>query len=486
MLGDITEFNGLNAEHQSFLARKKFFDAIEAFLVSFVRYMIEHKRKDSSVIDEWIYATAAGLKCTALSKNVNKLLKSATAVALGSVLREETAESEVQNLGHNEIIDIAAELMALSPDNLQVLEYIRISTSNLGVDGFDLVIEKLQLVESLTPSAEKNEREPQPDRPAKVKVFDFDMVRAAKSDAQNRGRLEDNLGLILKTESEYRELSRVDNGIAQQVQALAENFPNFASTIEYVVEQIALSSLTDDRAFAMQPILLTGPPGVGKTAFVKALAEVIGVQFKTVDMASMTSGFVIGGSSSKWAEGSEGVVLNVIRTGQYANPIVLLDEIDKVSENMQHDPLGPLYSLLEPVSARAFVDEAVGVQMDASNIVWIATANNIDDIPKPILSRFFVMHVDKATGQDARKVVQSVWSSVLSQSKWGHNFGHALSEDVVALLAEEAPRDMKRLMLMACGHVALMRPPVNGELLELTVFDINSKSAEKTINMQIH
>lgn len=466
------------------LANKQFFTAIENFLGSFVQCIVGSIEQKNAHIVEWLNIADTVFKCDVL---IDVLFELRKVVKESGVVGDVTAEEAnvlVMKIEHSLFIDIAAELMAPPCNNTKALDFMRISTAALGVNGCAQVIEKLKLVESLISASEENTAQNLVNGLAEIKVFDFDLINAAKNDAQRRSRQADNLDLILTTKSEYRGLARVDSDIAKQVLALEERFPNFASTVEYAVQQIALSSLTQDRGFAMQPVLLTGPPGIGKTAFVQALADIIGVQFKSVDMASMTSGFVIGGSSYKWAEGSEGLVLNALRTGQYANPIVLLDEIDKVGKNMQHDPLGPLYSLLEHVSSKAFVDEAVGVSIDASNVVWVATANNIDDIPKPILSRFMVVQVDKATGGDARKVVKSVWSSICSQKKWGHKFKPVLSECVVDLLADKEPREMKRLILMACGRVAQMRPPVRGELLELTVFDI--KPMEESISVQIH
>lgn len=484
LLGEITEFEGLGPEHQLQLANKQFFTAIENFIGSFVQCIVSTIEQKNAPIVDWLNDAYTVLKCNVL---IDVLFELREKVKESGVVGDVTAEEAnvlVMKIEHDLFIEIAADLMAPPCNSSEILEFMRLSTAALGVKGCDQVIEKLRLVESLITASEKNTDQNLVNGLAGIKVFDFDLINDAKDDAQRRSRQADNLDLILKTKSEYRGLARVDGDIAKQVLELEESFPNFASTVEYAVQQIALSSLTQDRGFAMQPVLLAGPPGVGKTAFVQALANIIGVQFKSVDMASMTSGFVIGGSSYKWAEGSEGLVLTALRTGQHANPIVLLDEIDKVGKNMQHDPLGPLYSLLEHVSSKEFVDEAVGVSIDASNVVWVATANNIENIPKPILSRFMVVQVDKAKGGDARKVVKSVWTSICLQNKWGAKFNPVLSDGVVDLLADKEPREMKRQMLMACGRVAQMRPPVKGELLELTVFDI--KPREEGIRVQMH
>lgn len=75
------------------------------------------------------------------------------------------------------------------------------------------------------------------------------------------------------------------------------------------------------------------------------------------------------------------------RKSRYANPVLMLDEIDKVSSDSRHNPLGPMYSLLEKHTAKRFVDEYLGVPFDVSNVIWIASANYVERIPEPIRSR---------------------------------------------------------------------------------------------------
>jgi energy-coupling factor transporter ATP-binding protein EcfA2 len=246
--------------------------------------------------------------------------------------------------------------------------------------------------------------------------------------------------------------------------------------------------LSSENVFRPHPLLLAGPPGVGKTAFVQALAGIVGVGFTAIDMSTMTSSFVISGNSYKWEEGTNGVVLGQLRDGKYANPFLLLDELDKVGGDNRYDPYGPLHSLLERESSQQFKDESIDIPIDASHITWVATANDLSKIPEPILSRFTVVDVQKATGADAHKVIRSVWASMRSGEVWGEAFSPCLNEQVIRFLESESPREVKRLLLEACGRIALSRGELGEGKLEITIFDLPypNPNASENVGMKLN
>ena len=93
-------------------------------------------------------------------------------------------------------------------------------------------------------------------------------------------------------------------------------------------------------------------------------------------MSSLTAGWVLSGASSQWKNAKPGKVFDTFLNGDYANPVIVVDEIDKASADGQYDPLGALYELLEIETATRFVDEFVELPIDASGAVWLATAND--------------------------------------------------------------------------------------------------------------
>jgi energy-coupling factor transporter ATP-binding protein EcfA2 len=133
--------------------------------------------------------------------------------------------------------------------------------------------------------------------------------------------------------------------------ALGEALPNFTEPLDDMRKQVALCLETDDR-LELMPILLLGPPGIGKTHFAKALAQLLGTAYHYVPMSSLTAGWILSGASSQWKNAKPGKVFDALVNGSYANPVIAVDEIDKAGSDAQYDPLGALYALLEHDTAR--------------------------------------------------------------------------------------------------------------------------------------
>ena len=156
--------------------------------------------------------------------------------------------------------------------------------------------------------------------------------------------------------------------------------PNFTEVLNDVRKQIALCASSND-PLELAPMLLLGDPGIGKTHFARRISELLATGYGFLSMSSMTAGWVLSGSSSQWKNAKPGKVFDTFLHGQYANPLLCIDEIDKASGDSQYDPLGALYSLLEHDTARAFIDEFVELPIDASSVLWVATANDAGAFP---------------------------------------------------------------------------------------------------------
>src|SRR5687767_6578470 len=177
-----------------------------------------------------------------------------------------------------------------------------------------------------------------------------------------------------------------------EIESLCAELPNFGEVLEDIRKHIALCIGSDD-AVELPPMLLLGPPGIGKTHFARRLAHLLGTGFGFVPMSSLTAGWVLSGASSQWKNAKPGKVFDTFLNGDYANPVIVVDELDKASGDGQFDPLGALYELLEIETASRFVDEFVELPIDASGAVWLATANDPAAIPEPLLDRLTVYEI---------------------------------------------------------------------------------------------
>ena len=239
---------------------------------------------------------------------------------------------------------------------------------------------------------------------------------------------------------------------AAAVDDLYDASPNFGEVVDDLRKFLALA-LSGNEAVQFTPMLLLGEPGLGKTYFAKKLAQALGTGFEFVSMSSLTAGWVLTGASAQWHNARPGKVAQTLIEGEYANPVVVLDEVDKAGGDSRYDPLGALYSLLERDTASHFKDEFIDVDMDASHILWVATANDENAIPEPILNRMNVYEIERPDAEGSRRIALSVYREILDAHRWP--FPVEPAESVVERLAAIPPRDMRKLLLDAFGTARL-------------------------------
>lgn len=241
----------------------------------------------------------------------------------------------------------------------------------------------------------------------------------------------------------------------KQIADLKCRFPNAFEVIAHIERAAALARLTPNLGFLFPPLLIAGEPGIGKSAVIKAVAEACSADYQRIDIATISTGSELSGTSLHWATGKTGLVFNTLLNSGVINPVILLDEIDKARGHENSPVLPVLLSLLEPVTAHAFRDEALPLPINASQILWMATANDLSVIPDPLLNRFTVVTMHPPVGEAAFTVAKEIYSSMRASSSWGDRFSPELTPDVLQVLSHLVPRGMGRALFAAVGAAAL-------------------------------
>lgn len=236
-----------------------------------------------------------------------------------------------------------------------------------------------------------------------------------------------------------------------EIEALFEELPNFGEVVEHIRRQLALCIDSKDDV-ELQPILLLGGPGIGKTHFARRVSQMLGTGYGFVPMSSLTAGWVLSGASSQWKNAKPGKVFETFLNGEYANPVLVVDEIDKASADGQYDPLGALYELLEIQTAMRFTDEFAEIPIDASGAVWFATANDASRIPEPLLNRMNVYEIEPPDAAGSARIARSLYREIRESHDWGRHFPELPSGSVVEKLALLTPREMRRAVQAAFGN----------------------------------
>jgi len=237
----------------------------------------------------------------------------------------------------------------------------------------------------------------------------------------------------------------------QALDQLSIELPAFRAVVDVIANAFALAEAAEAMP-SVPPILIVGAPGVGKSFFCRRLAQTLGGESAWIGMDQHSAGSELRGSDSHWSTSKHGVLFELLGLGYTANPLIVLDEIDKASRSVgSHsiDMLAQLYSALEPETARHLVDVSLDVELDASLVNYIATANQLKSLDAPLLSRFEVVQVGLPNPAERREAAARVIEGALQ--KLGVSGAVKVSSGCTVLLAEFSARVVHRAVEKAVG-----------------------------------
>ncbi|OUR93080.1 endopeptidase La [Halobacteriovorax marinus] len=209
-------------------------------------------------------------------------------------------------------------------------------------------------------------------------------------------------------------------------------------------------------------LCLSGPPGVGKTSLGKSVAEALGRKFYRFSLGGMRDEAEIKGHRRTYVGAMPGKIIQALKRVEVNNPVIMLDEIDKLGQSFQGDPASALLEVLDPEQNSTFIDNYLDVPFDLSKVLFIATANYLGDIPEPLLDR---MEVIELSGYSIEEKVSIATKWVIPKQLKKHGLNRSdfsLTSSVIKKLISDYAREpgvrvMEQYVAKLCRKAALLK-----------------------------
>lgn len=281
----------------------------------------------------------------------------------------------------------------------------------------------------------------------------------------------------------WAEYSTDDNSVKHAKEVLDDEHYGLEDVKERILEYMSVRSLVqDDNKTTGTVLCLAGPPGVGKTSICQSLATSMGREFVRISLGGLRDEAEIRGHRKTYVGAMPGKIMQAMKKAKTGNPIILLDEIDKMSSDFKGDPSAAMLEVLDPAQNKNFTDHYIEVEYDLSKVMFVMTANDISRIPGPLRDRMEMIHIAGYTPFEKLQIAKRYLMDRSIKSHGLEEYPVTLSDRIFTKIIrgytkESGVRNLQRLLNTVSRKIAT--DVVTNDIEKGRKFTVTDKSCEK-------
>jgi ATP-dependent Lon protease len=238
----------------------------------------------------------------------------------------------------------------------------------------------------------------------------------------------------------WKKTSKDTISLPQAEKILNKQHAGLTKAKERIIEFLAAKKFA--KTFGRSPIIcLVGPPGVGKTSLASSISESLGREFVRISLGGIKDEAEIRGHRRTYIGALPGKIIQAMKKAKTVNPVILLDEIDKMSRDLHGDPAAALLEVLDPEQNKSFVDHFLDVEYDLSKVMFITTANTLDGIPYPLFDRMEIISLSGYT-EDEKVNIAMQFLMPKNLQEYGLNEKQCIiNENIIRLIINQYTKE---------------------------------------------